>query len=234
MAGAGSPAEQCRQSPSGGPDVSTLADGWASLMRLRERLAGTDDQPPRRLASLGFPEPVAALLRQQIERGFRASAVLVPIVQRGETLTVLLTRRAETLRSHQGQVSFPGGRQDPEDRHLRVTALREAEEEIGLPATAVEVIGYLDDYPTLTGYRVTPVVGLVRRPPPAWRPAVAEVADIFEMPLQRALDPATFRQKTLLRDGLRLPFYEFDHDGHRVWGATAGILKALSEAVHHP
>lgn len=234
MAGAGNPVGQCRQSLGGGPDVSSLADGWSSLMRLRERLAGTDDQPPRRLASLGFPEPVAALLRQQIERGFRASAVLVPIVQRGDDLTVLLTRRAETLRSHQGQVSFPGGRQDPEDRHLRVTALREAEEEIGLPAAAVEVIGYLDDYPTLTGYRVTPVVGLVRRPPAAWRPAAAEVADIFEMPLQRALDPATFRQKTLLRDGLRLPFYEFDHDGHRVWGATAGILKALSEAAHHP
>lgn len=226
MAGAGLSADQCRQS--GESEV------WQALAGLRHCLAATDDCPPRRLASLGFPAPLEALLQRQIDRGFQPSAVLIPIIQRGQELTVLLTRRTETLRSHQGQVSFPGGRQDPEDPCLRVTALREAEEEIGLPASAVEVIGYLDDYPTLTGFRVTPVVGFVSVPPAVWRPSVAEVAEIFELPLQRALDPLTYRQKTLLRDGLRLPFFEFDHGGHRVWGATAGILKALCDEVRRP
>lgn len=229
MAGAGLSADQCRQSQEGGaPKV------WEALAELRRRLAATDDCPPRRLASLGFPAPLAALLQRQIDRGFQPSAVLIPIIQRGNDLTVLLTRRSETLRSHQGQISFPGGRQDPEDPCLRDTALREAEEEIGLPASVVDVIGYLDDYPTLTGFRVTPVVGFISAPPALWRPSVAEVAEIFELPLMRALDPATYRQKTLMRDGLRLPFFEFDHGGHRVWGATAGILKALCDEVHCP
>lgn len=231
MAGAVSGGGQSRQSPL---NVAATSGDWGALERLRRRLAETDDRPPRRLAYLDFPEPLAALLQRQIDSALRASAVLIPIVRRGDALTVLLTRRSEKLRAHQGQVSFPGGRQDPEDACLRVTALREAEEEIGLPASGVEVIGFLDDYPTLTGFRVTPVVGFVPAPPEVWRPAEAEVAEIFEMPLGRALDPATYRQKTLMREGLRLPFYEFDHGAHRVWGATAGMLKALCDHLHRP
>ncbi len=206
-------------------------DVTPSLLALQSALQGTSEAPPRRFYHADFPEGFERLVPQGLLRQLRPAAVLVAILMRPESASILLTRRSEQLRAHQGQVSFPGGRRDEGDISLAHTALREAEEEVGLPPNQVEVIGYLDDYPTLSRFRVTPVVGLVNAPPAQWRPAPEEVAEVFELPLALALDPGAYRQQTLLREGLRLPFYELHHGGHRIWGATAGMLRQLALRV---
>lgn len=165
-------------------------------------------------------------LWQQTGGRLRPAAVLVPLMRRREGVTVLLTRRADHLRTHQGQVSFPGGSRDPQDESAPATALREAWEEVGLPAHAVEICGYLDDYPTLTGFLVTPVVGLVEDFS-GLRHDPREVADVFEVPLAGLMEPGRFERQTLSRDGLQLPFVQFSYAGHRVWGATAAMLHEL-------
>ena len=152
----------------------------------------------------------------------RPAAVLVPLLQRPHELTVLLTRRAEHLRKHKGQISFPGGKRDADDASFAACALREAWEEVALPPGNVEVLGYLNDYPTGTGYRITPVVGLVK-PPAEFKCDPGEVAEIFEVPLALFLEAERFERKSLIRDGLNLPFFEVNHGEYRIWGATAGM-----------
>ena len=196
--------------------------------RLRAVLAGTDEQH-RPLVDLEWPKLVQLALKPLLSN-LREAAVLVPILQRPEGLSVLLTRRADTLRNHRGQVSFPGGRRDPEDLTLAACALRESQEEVGLPPENVEIIGYLDDYPTTTRYRVTPVVGLVR-PPENFVFDAVEVAEIFEVPLAVLLDRSSYESKLLSKDGLNVPFFEINHGGHRIWGATAGMLQNLSRKM---
>jgi 8-oxo-dGTP pyrophosphatase MutT (NUDIX family) len=163
-----------------------------------------------------------------------AAAVLVPIVLH-EAPTVLLTQRTAHLSSHAGQVAFPGGRADPEDASLERTALREAEEEIGLPPSRVELIGRLPDYLTGTNYRVTPVVGLVE-PGFALRLSPREVAAAFEVPLSWLMDPAGHRRHRLaLGDNASRAFWSMpwtaDHGGEAreffIWGATAAMLRNL-------
>lgn len=192
--------------------------------RLRTALAGSSEQE-RPLVDLEWPKLVQLALKPMLSN-LREAAVLVPILKRPEGYSVLLTRRAETLRNHKGQVSFPGGRRDPEDISLAACALREAEEEVGLPPKNVEVIGYLDDYPTTTRYRVTPVVALVT-PPKAFVFDAGEVAAVFEVPLAVLLDRQRYESKILSTEGLNVPFFEINHDGHRIWGATAGMLRDL-------
>ena len=197
-------------------------------IRLRAVLADTHEQH-RPLVDLEWPKLVQRALKPLLSN-LREAAVLVPILQRAEGLSVLLTRRADTLRNHRGQVSFPGGRRDPEDLTLAACALRESQEEVGLPPENVEIIGYLDDYPTTTRYRVTPVVGLVR-PPENFVFDAVEVAEIFEVPLAVLLDRASYESKLLSKDGLNVPFFEINHGGHRIWGATAGMLRNLSRKM---
>jgi 8-oxo-dGTP pyrophosphatase MutT (NUDIX family) len=134
------------------------------------------------------------------------------------------------MRTHAGQISLPGGRRDPGDASAADTALREAHEEIGLDPDNVEVIGYLADHPTITGYRVTPVVGLVRNP---FQPVhhAAEVASVFEVPLELVLDPGNYHRKQLTRNGATVPYFEILHGGYRIWGATAGILRELARHI---
>ncbi|MDB5730796.1 MAG: coenzyme pyrophosphatase [Variovorax sp.] len=163
-----------------------------------------------------------------------AAAVLVPIVQRAEP-TVLLTERTSTMSTHSGQVAFPGGRVDPEDASLAAAALREAWEEVGLPARFIEVLGSLPTYTTGTSFIVTPVVALVR---PGFELALNphEVATAFEVPLAFLMNPAHHRRHRLewaAADGRReqrewfsMPYQDGEHERY-VWGATAGMLRNL-------
>lgn len=199
--------------------------------RLREALAHTSETEPRPVIELGLPLQLNELSEPEWRAGLRRAAVLAPVLERDDGPTMLFTRRAETLRNHRGQISFPGGRRDDGDLSAADNALREAEEEIGLPRKNVEVLGYLDDYPTLTRYLVTPVVGVVREIPP-WRLDPNEVAEAFEVPLAIVLDPASYERKHLLRAGFKLPFYELNYGAYRIWGATAGMLWNLCQKVH--
>lgn len=157
------------------------------------------------------------------------AAVLVAVVDRPEP-TVLLTLRPETMRKHPGQVSFPGGRIDPEDDGPVAAALREAKEEIGLPPAQVEVIGLADRYRTVTGFEVTPVVGLVPPDLPL-RPNPDEVADLFEAPLRHLLDPAHQMMRSAVWRGRERHYYEIDYEGRRIWGATAAMIVNLTRRL---
>lgn len=190
--------------------------------RLRAALAGSSETY-RPLVDMEWPKLVQIALKPLLSN-LREAAVLVPILKRPTGYTVLLTRRADTLRNHRGQVSFPGGRRDPEDASFAACALREALEEVGLPPANAEVIGYLDDYPTTTRYRVTPVVALVS-PPEQFLFDASEVAEIFEVPLGYLLDHASYESRLLSREGINIPSFEINHGGHRIWGATAGMLR---------
>jgi 8-oxo-dGTP pyrophosphatase MutT (NUDIX family) len=160
----------------------------------------------------------------------KAAAVLVPIVEHEGELTVLLTRRTDHLADHAGQVSFPGGRIEPEDADPEHAALREAREEVGLPAEQVELIGRLDIYRTRTGFEVVPVVGLVR-PPLALAPDPYEVAEVFEVPLSFILDPANHELHSRELRGATRHFYVLPYEGRNIWGATAGMLVNLAQVL---
>jgi 8-oxo-dGTP pyrophosphatase MutT (NUDIX family) len=193
---------------------------------------------------------LAARLRDALERGHRASpellagdvldeeiagqgitpaAVLVPIVDRPEP-SVILTLRPETMRKHPGQISFPGGRIDPGDDGPIAAALREAEEEIGLPPDMVEIIGLADVYRTITGFEVTPVVGIVPPDLPL-SPHPGEVAAMFEAPLHYLLDPAHQHARSAIWQGQARHYYEIDYEGRRIWGATAAMIVNLSRRL---
>lgn len=154
------------------------------------------------------------------------AAVLFPIVLR-DSPTVLLTRRTAHLRDHAGQISFPGGRVEADDPSPMHTALRETREETGLAGEHVEIIGFLPEYRTGTGFRVTPVVGLVR-PPFALDPDPFEVAEIFEVPLDFLLDPANHRPHSLLYRGALRHFFAMPYGEYFIWGATAGMIRSLT------
>ncbi len=157
------------------------------------------------------------------------AAVLVAVVDRAEP-TVILIERPETMRKHPGQISFPGGRIDPGDDGPVAAALREAEEEIGLPPQAVHVIGIADLYRTITGFEVTPVVGVV---PPGLdlRPHPGEVAGLFEAPLRHLLEPSHQVVRTVQWRGRERCYYEIDFEGRRIWGATAAMIVNLSRRL---
>ena len=151
------------------------------------------------------------------------ASVLVPVVAHPGGLTVLFTQRTSELRSHSGQISFPGGRAEPGDPSPEFTALREAGEEIGLKAGQVEVIGRLPEYLTRTGYRVTPVVGLLT-PPLELVPDPREVQEVFEVPLAFLLDARNHQRRTREFQGRTVSFYAIPYGSRDIWGVTAGIL----------
>lgn len=161
----------------------------------------------------------------------KPAAVLVPIVARGSSATILLTKRASALRRHAGQVAFPGGRIDPEDESPLAAALREAEEEIGLDRTVVTPIGYLDVYLTHSGYRILPLVALVT-PPFALVRNPDEVEEAFEVPMEFLMEPANHVQETRTREGISRVFYAMPYGERKIWGVTAGILHNLYERLY--
>lgn len=190
--------------------------------RLREALERGHGRSPILIAGDVLDE-------EQGGGGITPAAVLVAVVDRPEP-TVILTLRPETMRKHPGQVSFPGGRIDPGDDGPVAAALREAEEEIGLPPGAVEVIGLADVYRTVTGFEVTPVVGIVPPDLPLV-PHPGEVAALFEAPLHYLLDPAHQRERTAIWRGRERHYYEIDYQGRRIWGATAAMIVNLGRRL---
>lgn len=157
------------------------------------------------------------------------AAVLIAVVAHDRP-TVVFTRRTAHLRAHAGQVALPGGRIDPDDADAVAAALREAHEEIALPPAAVTVIGATDRYATGTGYDITPVIGVVA-PGLALVPAAAEVASIFEVPLDFLLDPANHQLRQSDWQGRRRSYYVIAWETHEVWGATAAIIVNLSRRL---
>lgn len=168
--------------------------------------------------------------RALLERGRTTpAAVLVAIVDRPDP-TVILTMRTDTIRRHPGQVAFPGGRVDPDDEDVIAAALREAEEEIGLPRDQVEIVGIADLYRTITGYEVTPVIGIVPPDLPL-TPQPDEVAAIFEVPLRHLIAPEHQVMRTMERNGQEHFYYEIEWEDRRIWGATAGMIVNLSRRL---
>lgn len=157
------------------------------------------------------------------EQALRPAAVLLGLIERADGLHVLLTRRTEALRHHAGQVSFPGGRIEPCDADPAAAALREAEEEVGLPRALAEPLGYLDPFVTITGFHVFP---LVARVDATFTPHIdpSEVAEAFEVPLDFLLDPGNLRHHDMHYQGRSRRVLEFTYGGHRIWGATAAML----------
>lgn len=155
------------------------------------------------------------------------AAVLVPLIERPDGLTVLLTRRTPHLKAHAGQISFPGGKVEPHDSDAVATALRETEEEVGMPKEKIEIVGRLDRYVTRTGYDITPIVGLVAPPFPV-RPDPFEVDEVFEAPLSFLIDPTNRILDSRQFQGQTRYFYAMPFGDYYIWGATAGMLVNLA------
>ncbi|MEM8787435.1 MAG: CoA pyrophosphatase [Pseudomonadota bacterium] len=160
----------------------------------------------------------------------RPAAVLVPLIDRPQGLSVLLTRRSPTLRHHPGQIAFPGGKQDAGDRDLWATALREADEEVGLDPTSVAPMGRLDRHETVTRFDVEPHVGLIPADAPL-RIDRREVAEAFEVPLEAVLDAGRYQVHSRLWQGRERRYYAVPYGPYYIWGATARILKGLADRV---
>lgn len=198
---------------------------------LRERLAGTRlpenptdvVMPP---GSESWPKDMGTALTESL----KPAGVLIPVIERQAEPTVLLTQRSAELRHHAGQISFPGGRMEEHDADIQATALRETHEEVGIAPANVAVIGYLDPMPTVTGYAVTPVVGIVTDPDD-FAVDRNEVEFAFEVPLGFLLDRRNAQASTRTYRGKEIAIVEFHYEGHRIWGATAHMLLSLSEKI---
>ena len=161
----------------------------------------------------------------------RKAAVLMPVYEDGDGLHILFTRRSEEMPQHRGQIAFPGGGQHPDDASLLATALREAEEEIGLRPGDVEILGELDDTSTATtNFIVTPFVGFIPHPY-SFRVNTAEIVELIPLPLSLLCDPSRFREELWDRNDAKIPVYFYMVGSHLIWGLTARILKQFLEAL---
>lgn len=196
--------------------------------RIAERLKGTAPWPdPDGAARRRLPPGVA---EQWLTKPLTPAAVLVPLLTRPDGLTVLLTRRAESLRDHPGQISFPGGRVEAQDADAIATALREAREELGIPPGEVDIAGCLPPHPVITGFAITPVVGFLAADIALW-PDRTEVAEIFEVPVEFFLARDSLNVISRRVRGIEVPTYVYRYRQHEIWGATANILRTLVEIM---
>ena len=214
-------------------DAPLNMDSQEFFRRARERLRfdvppGLTD--PNVLAPTGDFGTDTMLQIIAREKPLRPAAVLIPVVER-EMPTVLLTTRAAHLNEHAGQISFPGGKIEPSDPSPLDAALREADEEIGLKRTFVDPIGYLDVYATGFGFRIMPVLARVQ---PGFELSVSqdEVDDVFEVPLAFLMDPVNHKLGSKEFRGMQRSFYEMPFEQRYIWGATAGMLRALYERIY--
>lgn len=198
-----------------------------TVARLRQRLAGTAlPVDPTRVAVPDDIDRWPDEWVRRLARPLKAAGVLVPVIERSPHLTVLLTRRSAELKHHASQICFPGGRMEKADGSILETALRETWEEVGIEPDAVDVIGSLDPHPTITGYAVTPVIGLIE-PPLRLQVDHREVEVAFEVPLEFLMDPDNEQRSMRTFRGHAVPTVEFHFGGHRIWGATASMLIKL-------
>ena len=192
---------------------------------VRQRFAATElPANPTDVTKLPGSDDWPASMQKQLEPPLTPAGVLIPIFDRPDAgLSVLLTQRSAELKHHAGQISFPGGRMEPGDADIATTALRETHEEVGIPSEQVSVVGYLSPMPTITGYAVTPIVGLVEA---AAEPEAdhMEVEFVFEVPLSFLLERGN--RSLVERDfqGQKVPMFEFHYEQHRIWGATAMMI----------
>ncbi len=215
------------------PRVASNIDNDVILTsdHIRQRFAGTRlpksptdiTMPP---GSSRWPEP----MREQLTASLKPAGVLVPIIEREDALSVLLTQRSAELKHHAGQVSFPGGRMEDSDADVEATALRETEEEVGIAKQHVSVLGYLKTMPTITGYAVTPVVGMVSASAELSIDKT-EVEYAFEVPLSFLLDDANDIQSEWDAGDRKVPMVEFHWEEQRIWGATAFMILALRKRL---
>jgi 8-oxo-dGTP pyrophosphatase MutT (NUDIX family) len=195
---------------------------------IERRLKGT--RPP--------VDPVAAALerlpngfpRTWFRRPLVSAAVLVPLIERGSEMKLLLTQRTEHLNDHPGQISFPGGRCEPTDAGARYTALRETQEEIGLAAESIAVVGYLEPVAVVTGFAVAPVVGFIAADA-KFTPDPFEVAEVFEVPFEFFLDDANHQLRERTVRGVTMPFSEYLFEERRIWGATAMMIRDFTNLI---
>jgi 8-oxo-dGTP pyrophosphatase MutT (NUDIX family) len=207
--------------------VSLPAD-W--LARLRSGLGAAPDHDPARWQMAGQPLSVHAAARAAMPAALRAAAVLVPIIDRPMAPALLLTTRAGHLRQHAGQIGFPGGRIEASDGDVLGAALRETHEEVGIAPEYVEPLGFLPDQVVLTGFRITPVVALLR-PGYSLRVDHAEVAEVFELPLEFLSRAENFRPTRRVLRGVDVTLDDLPFEGRLIWGATAGMLQLLHTAL---
>jgi 8-oxo-dGTP pyrophosphatase MutT (NUDIX family) len=162
--------------------------------------------------------------------GMKASAVLAPLLFKDGQIHLLFTRRTEHLEHHRGEISFPGGARHPEDANLIATALRETEEEMGIAPADVQILGQLDDFVSVHNYHVVPYVGLIPSPY-RYRINSGEIAEIFEIPLQRLRDPAIFHKENWQEHGRVYPICFYTLAECQIWGLTAAILRQLLKRI---
>lgn len=198
---------------------------------LRDRLA--DTRLPADPTDVVLPASADRWPQDVVEAlttSLKPAGVLIPVRALEGSLSVLLTRRSAALKHHAGQIAFPGGRMEPDDRDIAATALRETHEEVGIPPSAVSVIGHLEPMPTITGYAVTATIGLVA----ADTPLVVDKSEVefaFDVPLEFLLDPGSAEQSERTYQGRRIPTVEFNYAEHRIWGATANMLLDLQKKI---
>ncbi|WP_425499185.1 CoA pyrophosphatase [Hoeflea poritis] len=198
----------------------------ASFRERAARESGEDD-----LRGYGDHVLNADIIQRLASEPLREAAVLVPLVDHGSHTDILLTQRTANLRTHSGQVAFPGGAIDPEDGSAEVAAMREAEEEIGLPRDFVEPVGRLPQYLTVSGFRITPVLAVVRENYPM-QINRHEVEDAFEVPFSFLMDPSNHIRESRVWEGKERHFYTMPYGQRYIWGVTAGILRTLYERLY--
>lgn len=215
-----------RQGPSIESAAGAASVGEIGLDLVQAAVLGVTDEPPR--SDFDLSPQLRELMPET--RNLRPAAVLCPITPREDGLHVILTRRADHLKNHAGQIAFPGGKVDPEDRSPLATALREAHEEIGLVSDLVDVLGAIARYETVTGFLVTPFVGVTQ---PTYQPIVDdnEVAEVFEAPLDFLMNPANIQRVDRVVDGKPRPYYAIPYQDRYIWGATAAMLKNLADRI---
>jgi 8-oxo-dGTP pyrophosphatase MutT (NUDIX family) len=214
--------------------VKLLPADW--LLRLRRSLAAAPDHDPAHWQLAGRPladSAVEMAARAAMPHTLRAAAVLVPIIDRPRAPALLLTARAGHLRHHAGQISFPGGGIEAGDDDVVAAALRETREEIGIDAHYIEPLGFLPDQIVLTGFRITPVVALVR-PGFSLQIDESEVTEVFEIPLDYIVDERSYTPVRRSLRGVEVTLNDLNYDGRVVWGATAGMLQVLHQVLRSP
>lgn len=202
-----------------------------SAGKIRERLSGTSmpvDPLAVDMSHLGrrFPDSLARSLAGNL----RPAGILIPLIERHDALSVLLTERSADLKHHAGQVSFPGGGMEDHDSDITATALRETHEEVGIEPHQVDVAGYLEPTPTVTGFAVTPVIGFVSQAIEL-RVDPVEVEKVFEVPLEFLMDHRNEEYSEREYGGTTFSVVTFHFEGHRIWGATAGIIVTLRQRL---